>query len=138
MQGRLSSPLGSAPVGYLMYTRDGYVSVLIAASKPDPLVMNKAMKTGLKEARTMEECAYSGTYELGLDHVIHNVHASLPSGLAGQSLKQFMQHEGDRLLQHVPPALLCGGLQSGMFVWERVRRRTYPKIVMSGHDLFPK
>lgn len=125
-QGRLSSPLGSAPAGYLIYTKDGHVSVLVASGET---ATNGTIGAGFRErVGATEECAYSGRYELGLDHVVHHVLVSLPHGLAGSSLKYFVQLEGDRLLQYVPPALLRDRWQAGQFIWERAGRRAYPRV----------
>lgn len=105
-QGRLSSPLGSAPEGYLIYTKDGYVSALVTAGRTATNGTAGAMERG----GAVKEYAYHGKYETRPDCVVHNVFASLPRGLAGCSLKYLTQREDDRLIHiHYGPSAFLGG-----------------------------
>ena len=121
--GEVSHPLGKDAVGYIMYGRDGYMSVAIM--RPD----RARFATGDLLGGTAEERAraaetyvsYCGRYEFRGDTVVHRVELSLFPDWVGIEQERLVEVEGDRLTLSTRPILLGGGQRTAHLIWERAR-----------------
>jgi hypothetical protein len=102
--GRVSYPYGQDAVGYIMYSKAGYMSVaMMNANRP------KFASDDLKEA-TAEEIrkagstylSYCGRYEIQGDKVIHHIEASSFPNWIGVDLERDFEFHGDRLTLIAP------------------------------------
>ncbi|GAB4461537.1 MAG: lipocalin-like domain-containing protein [Elainellaceae cyanobacterium] len=101
---------GPSPVGRLMYTADGYMTVLFAQGDRPPLSGNPTSPFDLADVPATERAqafssfsAYAGTYTLAGDSVTHHVAiASIPNRV-GTDLVRIVALEGDRLTLKTPP-----------------------------------
>ncbi len=118
--GEVSHPLGKDAVDYIMYGRDGYMSVAIM--RPDRV----RFATGDLLGGTAEERAraaetyvsYCGTYELRGETVVHFVELSLFPNWVGSEQVRFATVAGDELTITTRP-LRIGGETVNRLVWER-------------------
>ena len=121
--GEVSHPLGKDAVGYIMYGRDGYMSVAI--SQPDRARFaagDLLGGTAEERARAAETyVSYCGRYEFRGDTVVHRVELSLFPDWVGIEQERLVEVEGDRLTLSTRPILLGGGQRTAHLIWERAR-----------------
>lgn len=101
--GETSDALGPDPQGYITYTRDGRVIVLVLkAGRPRPaaLVPTDAEKLALYDTMF----AYAGTYLVDAEKVVHHIDMSWNQSWTGTSQIRFLRLEGDRLAYRSAPA----------------------------------
>ena len=119
--GDIVFPFGPDPVGYIMYTADGHMSVQMAV--PDrPGYASEDRKGGTdaeKIAAADTYIAYCGMYELHDDRVIHHVELSFFQNRVGTSQTRYYQLSGDRIELKTPPMLIDGAPRTLCIVWER-------------------
>jgi hypothetical protein len=120
--GTISYPLGPQPVGLIIYTDDGYMSVAIMRADREPFAAGDLLAGSSEEkARAAESyVSYCGRYEFRGDFVTHHVELSLFPNWSGVDQERLVAVTGDRLTLRTRPLLLNGIEQSARLVWERV------------------
>jgi hypothetical protein len=120
--GTSSYPLGPQPVGLIIYTDDGYMSVTIMRADREPFVAEDLLAGSSEEkARAAESyVSYCGRYERRGDSVIHHVELSLFPNWSGVDQERLVEVSGNRLTLRTRPLLFGGIEQSARLVWERV------------------
>ena len=117
----LSYPLGEDASGYIMYTSDGYMSVLIMAAGRTEFASGDIL--GGTDAEKLEAAstfiAYCGRYEFLGDRVIHKIETAFYPNRVGTEQVRYVQQDGDELILTTPPMELAGKLRSGRLIWER-------------------
>lgn len=121
--GLISRPLGEEAIGYITYTRDGYVFVAImrpgrAKFAAEDLFGGSAEEYA-RDAGTY--VSYCGRYEFRGDSVVHRVELSLFPNWVGVEQERLVDLSGDRLTLSTRPMLLGGTRRTARLVWERVR-----------------
>lgn len=121
--GEVSHPLGKDAVGYIMYGRDGYMSVAIMRPDRARFAAGDLLGgTAEERARAAETyVSYCGRYELRGDTVVHRVELSLFPDWVGIEQERLVEVEGDRLTLSTRPILLGGGQRTAHLIWERAR-----------------
>jgi hypothetical protein len=121
--GGVSHPLGEDAVGYIMYGRDGYMSVAISRPDRARFAAGDLLGGGAGErARAAETyVSYCGTYEFRGDTVVHFVELSLFPNWVGAEQERLVEVAGDRLVLSTRPILLGGVQRTAHLIWERVR-----------------
>ena len=120
--GDTSYPWGRDAGGYIMYSADGYMSVVItSAGRPnfasgDP----KGGTTEEQAAAAASYVSYCGRYELKEDHVIHHIEAALFPNRVGTHQVRYFTISGDRLSLRTAPMEIEGKTRTGYLEWERV------------------
>ena len=121
--GETTMPFGSAPRGFLSYSRDGRMSALIVKDeRPRPVDM--ALATPEERVELFDTMvAYGGTFTFHGDHVIHHVDISWIEGWTGTDQVRHIRLEGDRLeiTSDPRPSLIDGQVVVAELVWEKVR-----------------
>ena len=115
-------PLGDDASGYIMYTPDGYMSVLIMAAGRATFASGD-MFSGTDEeklAAASTFIAYCGQYEFLGDRVIHKVETAFYPNCVGTEQVRYVQLVDDELILTTPPMVLAGKSRAGRIVWERV------------------
>ena len=121
--GVVDHPFGEKPVGYIMYSPEGYMSVafMSAGRKPfgaadilggTPEEMSAAIGTYI---------SYCGRYEVEGDRVRHLIEASLFPNWTGVIQERIVSLKEDMLRISTPPLLIKGKVQTAHLVWKRVR-----------------
>lgn len=119
--GEIFYPLGEAAGGILVYSADGWMSViLMKAGRP------LFKTTGLFEGSPSEKISavegyvsYAGRFEILKEKVIHHVEFSLFPNWVGTAQERFYKFEKNKLLLFTPPFVMNGQEQSAYLVWER-------------------
>ena len=119
--GEIKYPWGQDPVGLLIYSGDGYMSVAMMSASRTRFV-DKDVKKGTNEEKAAAVdtyVSYSGRYEVQGDTVIHHVEVCLFPNWVGNEQKRTFQFDGKRLTLSTP--LPGGDIQRrAHLVWERV------------------
>lgn len=122
--GQVSYPLGQDPVGYLVYSTDGYISgALMTANRPKWAV-GTDMTTGTPEEKIASAetfFSYCGPYEVHENKVIHHVKACLIPNWLDTKQERFFEFEENRLTLSPPPQIIAGVRYTNRLVWERVQ-----------------
>jgi len=119
---QVTYPLGKDPVGYLIYSSEGYMSAALMASNRRRFSSMDLMKATTEElvAAAGTYIAYCGKYEVTKDKVTHLVEVSLFPNWVGEKQERFYEFEGDKLTLSTPQMVLGGKQQTGHLVWKRV------------------
>lgn len=137
-------PLGNDVSGILIYSADGYMSVMISGSgnpvgakKP-----NAEASSGRSKPQSSAQphfLAFSGTYRVDNRNatVVHNVYKSLSSNLEGKDVERRIDFEGDILyLKSTRPVFSNGKMVNSYMTWRRMERqeltKTDAKVVKFG------
>ena len=108
--GRVSYPVGQDPVGYIIYTQDGYMSVsIMSADRPRYSSTDLLGGTGEeKVAAATTYIGYCGRYEFDANQVLHHIEVAFFPNRTGTSQERFVELAGDRLSLVTPPMLIEG------------------------------
>ncbi len=112
---------GDGPVGMLVYTLDGLMSVFIVNPKRKPSVNAKASDAeGADLYRTM--LAYSGTYSIDGNQVTHHIELSWNQSWSGTKQQRIFEIQGDELTIKTEPTIspINGKTIVAALVWKRI------------------
>ena len=122
--GEIFYPYGRAPVGYIMYNRDGFMSVVVMSGGRRSFAANDfggiAGTLREKVAAFDTYLSYSGRYETIQDRVIHRIEASLFPNWVGTSLERVVALDHDRLQLSADPVAFEGRTRTLKITWRRV------------------
>ena len=121
----VSYPLGEDAAGYIMYTPDGYMSVLITAAGRTNFASDDILG-GTDEERLAAAStflAYCGRYEYLGARVIHKIETAFYPNRVGTEQVRYIHQEGDELVLTTPPMVIRGTSRSGRLIWERASPR---------------
>ncbi len=115
--------LGDRPTGYLSYSADGRMSIIIVAGdRPVPVgdVPTDAERVKLQETMI----AYAGSYRIEGDKVIHHIEVAWNGERIGADQVRFFTLSGDVLTLRTPPSPspVDGREGTGILTAERVAR----------------
>lgn len=119
--GEVSYPLGRDAIGYIFYTDDGYMSVvLMAADRPtfatdDSLGGSDDERAGAYSTYF----SYCGRYEIVENAVTHHIEACSFPNWTGTDKQRLFEFDGDRLILSSVPYLVDGKQQTAFVIWER-------------------
>ncbi len=120
--GQVSYPQGKNPVGYIIYSEDGYMAVAIMSANRRKFTAKDLKKgsTEVKAAAADTYTSYCGRYEIQKDAIIHHPEVSLFPNWVGVKLKRLFRFEGNRLSLSTLPLVVDGIQQYSHLIWERV------------------
>jgi hypothetical protein len=103
--GERSPGLGEYPAGYITYSPEGRVMVLVLVlrgdrKKPGALVPTDAEKIALYDSMF----AYAGTYSVDDEKVVHHIDMSWNEAWTGTAQIRFLKLQGDQLTYISAPA----------------------------------
>ncbi len=114
---------GEHPEGFITYTADGRMIVIITEDGRKPLSVNDRVAAPVEErARAFSTMtAYAGTYTFNGDKVIHHVQvASIPNWVNTDQVRT-VKIEGNRVTLATPPLSRGGVMQTFELTWERLK-----------------
>jgi hypothetical protein len=120
--GETRYPWGRDPVGFLIYSDDGYVSVAMMCANR-PRFGAKDIKKGTAEEKVAAVdtyISYCGRYEVQGDMVIHHVEVCLFPNWVGNDQKRTYEFDGNRLQLSTEPIVAGEKQLTGHLIWERV------------------
>jgi lipocalin-like protein len=121
-RGEVSYPFGQDAAGYLLYSREGYMSVSVMQARranfktPDGLQAPADEKVAAFDSYS----SYSGRYEVRRQKVIHHVEISSFPNWTGKEQERFFAFSGDRLTLTAPPMRIGGVEQNLVAIWQRL------------------
>ena len=120
--GQINYPMGTDPIGYLLYTADDRFSITISRRGRAGFAAGDLLSgTTEEQARAVEGfVAYAGRYSFHGDRVTHHVELSLFPNWVGSDQERWVEFAEHRLILSASPLLLAGKLQMPRLVWERV------------------
>lgn len=114
---RDEAPYGKGPEGVLTYGVDGRVTALISYGGRKPLSMQATAEEQAAAFKTF--LAYSGSYALSANKVVHKIEISSIPNYVGQDLVRTVKFEGDHVTLVTPPTLVNGKVQTVELTWQR-------------------
>ena len=121
-EGHVSYPFGRDALGYLTFTDDGHMSVIITTADRQAFAGDDMLRgTAEEKAGAAETCvAYCGTYRLDDDTVLIQVEASLFPNWLGTTQERRIERDGERIILSLPPSVWLARRQVARLVWARV------------------
>ena len=115
-------PLGNDTTGMLVYSADGYMSVVLSKPGRAPFEQPWLFEGSPAEKISAMESymSYAGRYEVRKDSVIHHVEFSLFPNWIGTPQERFYKFDGDRLTLSAAPFVKDGVEQTAVIVWEKL------------------
>jgi hypothetical protein len=122
-KGAVKDLMGQKPTGFITYTREGRMSVVITAKARKPLSINDFVSAPAEERAQAfaPMIAYAGRYTFTGDKVIHHVEASWMPNRVGTDLVRPVKLQADRLFLRTPATLVAGAQTTTELVWERMK-----------------
>jgi hypothetical protein len=123
-KGEVRDTNGPNPTGFLTYTADGRVSVVIANSDRKLYSSPPSDAERAEASRTFG--AYAGTYTLTGDKVVHHIEISLDPRLVNTNMVRTVTVDGDRITlrgDQASQGRIYGG-HSLEVAWERLKPET--------------
>jgi hypothetical protein len=114
--------LGESPSGFLTYTADGRMTVILASAGRQPLsVADPVAAPAAERAEAFATFdAYAGRYTFDGERVTHHVEVSLFQNWAGTDQIRFAKLEGRRLTLSSQPISVGGEQLVAELVWEHL------------------
>jgi hypothetical protein len=115
---------GPNPTGFLTYTSDGRMMVVIAEDGRKPLSVADRVSASVEERAQAFSTfmAYAGRYTFKGDKVIHHVEVASLQNDVNKDQVRSLKFQGDRLTLRTPPILRGGVLQTFELVWQRLKK----------------
>lgn len=120
--GIVSHPYGLDAKGYILYTADGYMAVVLHANGRQPFAKNNFRGGTPEELAAAGEqiISYSGRFEVVEgDEVLHHVEVSFFPNWIGTAQRRAFRFEGNRLMLSTEPRRVAGKIQTSHLIWER-------------------
>jgi hypothetical protein len=122
-KGEVKTLMGQRPIGFISYTPDGRMSVVITAEARKPLSVNDRIAAPADERAEpfSTVITYAGRYTFTGDKIVHHVEASWMPNQVGTDLVRSVKLEGDRLTLRTTPTLQAGVQTTTDLVWEHLK-----------------
>ena len=114
---------GPNPKGYVTYTKEGRMSVLIVSAVRPMAPSADAIPDPVKEALFSTMLAYAGTYQFDGTTIEHNIEVSWNGLWEGTRQIRHIRSQGERLIYTTPPlgSPVDGALGVATVTWERMQ-----------------
>jgi hypothetical protein len=121
--GAVDRPFGEKPVGYIMYSPEGYMAVAFMSAGRTPFGAADILggTPDEKSAAIGTYISYCGHYDVAGDRLCHHVELSLFPNWTGMTQERVISLNGDTLRISTPPLLIKGKEQISHLVWKRAR-----------------
>jgi hypothetical protein len=117
-----NSVFGDNPTGFITYTADGRMTVIISDGGRKPLSVSDRIAAATEEkAKAFSTfVAYAGRYTFTGDKVVHHVEAASIQNWVNTDLVRSASLEGDRLVLKTPPTARGGVQQRIELIWQKL------------------
>ncbi|MDA0368561.1 MAG: lipocalin-like domain-containing protein [Proteobacteria bacterium] len=118
--GRVTQPMGDAPVGRLTYTADGYMQAILMPGGRQAFESGDVYGTPEERMRGAAQfVSYAGRYEWRDGTLYHHPEASFFPNWVGKELRRKIELTGNRMTLSTDPEIAGGGESAGVLVWEK-------------------
>ena len=119
--GAVTYPYGADGCGSLLYSADGRMSVILSrANRPALPTADPLAPVTAEKAAAFESCfAYSGTFTVAPDRVVHRLEQCTFPNWIGTEQVRYARFDGPRLVLETPPMPMGGVDVVSRLVWER-------------------
>ena len=119
-EGHVAYPFGRDAPGYLTFTEDGHMSVVITTARRPSFAAEDLLGGSVDEkAAAAETCvAYCGTYRMDGNRVMIHVDASLFPNWLGTIQERVFHLDGDSLTMSIASSTWSGKRQTAHLQWE--------------------
>jgi hypothetical protein len=115
------APYGPQPTGYLTYTPDGYMQVIVAFSGRPRLSSDwRASPPEERAAAFATSLSYAGRFSVSDGQVTHHVEASSDPNRVGTSIVRTISWRNGQLALTTPPTQVGGAAREFALIWQRV------------------
>jgi hypothetical protein len=121
--GNVIYPFGKDAYGLLIYSQDGYMSVVLATGgRPNFVAFDLLGGTTEEQTKAAKTyISYCGKYEIKEKSVTHYVEASLFPNWIGTTQERFFEFNGDnQMTLSTAPILIAGKQQINYLIWKSV------------------
>jgi hypothetical protein len=120
--GDVTYPFGKDAAGYLLYSREGYMSVSVMQARRTNFASLDDLQASTEEKLAAFDTysSYSGRYEVRGQKVIHHVEISLFPNWTGKAQERAFEFSGDRLTLSAPPMQIGGVELKLVAIWQRL------------------
>jgi Lipocalin-like domain len=120
--GDVSYPFGPDAAGYLLYTREGYMSASIMQARRANFASPDALQAPPNEKAAAFDTysSYSGRYEIRGQKIIHHVEVSSFPNWNGKAQERSFTFSGDQLKLTAPPMHIGGVELNLVAIWHRL------------------
>jgi len=117
----IQDALGPNPIGYLVYTAEGTMSVQMMSAKRELIPENDLSEASLQEKANLVDTfrSYAGTYRIEGDKVIHCVQVGLVSNWVGTEMIRNFERDG-KILTLRGATSSARIKQDAVLVWEKI------------------
>jgi hypothetical protein len=124
--GTLETPFGAEPQGLVVYTTDGRMITTIGSrARPSAAADLSSVNDAARLAAIRTFIAYSGTFAIDGDDVVHTVEMSLDPAWIGTQQRRHVEltEDGRTLILSTDPLLVVGRRGRHRLTWERATDR---------------
>ena len=117
------TPFGASPAGFLTYTAEGRMNVIISHGGRKRLSVADRMAASPEERAEAFATffAYAGRYSVEGEKVIHHVEAASMQNWVGTDLIRVARFQGDQMILQTPTMSVGGKMITTELVWTRAR-----------------
>lgn len=121
--GAVTSRFGAHPDGYLIFTPDGYMSVVINAEGRKPMSGKPETLTEEQAALFATMTAHAGRYRISEGRLIHRVDVAHDPQMVGIDLLRSLRFLNDDQLESTVPVVItpAGKKIRTVLLWQRVK-----------------
>jgi len=127
-KGAVQDMYGPNPTGFLTYTTDGRMSVIVADSRRKPLFSSGAPAAEAITEAFSSFTAYAGSYTVTGDRVTHHIEVSSYQDFVNTDEMSSIEIQGDRLTLRAGQLVDRATSQpNSEIIWERMKPKTTTK-----------
>lgn len=123
VSGQSSNRFGARPDGYIIFSPDGYMSVVINAEGRTPMSGSPDRATEEKASLFSTMTAHAGKYKVVEGQLVHRVDVAHDPKMVGADLLRSLRFLDDDTLESTLPTATTpdGKKLRGVLVWKRVK-----------------
>jgi Lipocalin-like domain len=114
------APYGTDPSGYITYTSEGRMQVILSFSGRSLLSSDWRASPPEERAEAFAtSLSYAGRYIIVGERVTHHVEVSSDPNRVGTSIRRIFSLQGDRLVLKTPPTSVGGSAREFTLTWRK-------------------